>query len=95
MSKPVDKTKENLIKCKCKFCPSYGIKCKLKEMPHDILEVVEHFSDVSKAGHIDCLFCAFGKSECITEEKGCKCGECEVFKEYELDSTYYCLKDIK
>ena len=37
------------------------------------------------------MFCAFGKSKCITEEKGCVCGSCAVHAENNLDKTYYCM----
>jgi aldose sugar dehydrogenase len=36
------------------------------------------------------VFCASGKSNCKVEEKGCKCPECPVAKEFNLTKTYYC-----
>jgi len=37
-------------------------------------------------------YCALGKSECITEEKGCICPECPVTKKLDLKWGYYCTK---
>lgn len=34
------------------------------------------------------------KSKCILEEKECICGKCEVFKENNLDKSYYCTKGL-
>lgn len=47
--------------------------------------------DISNVEHAEVMFCAFGKSNCITEEKGCNCPTCVVHKENMLDKTYYCL----
>jgi hypothetical protein len=47
--------------------------------------------DISKEEHMEMMFCAFGKSKCITEEKGCNCPSCEVHKENKLDKMYYCI----
>ncbi|TFH03749.1 MAG: DUF2769 domain-containing protein [Methanosarcina sp.] len=46
---------------------------------------------ISKIEHMEGLFCSFGKSKCITEEKGCICGDCEVYKGNHLTNSYYCL----
>ncbi|UCG44471.1 MAG: DUF2769 domain-containing protein [candidate division WOR-3 bacterium] len=37
-------------------------------------------------------FCAIGKTECITEEKGCVCPECPVTKKLDLKWGYYCTR---
>jgi len=85
----VAKTKENLEKCSCMKCPSYGFICKMKAMPKNMSEMLK--KDISKTDRTELMFCAFGKSDCITEEKGCICSTCIVFKENKLDKTYYCL----
>ncbi len=38
------------------------------------------------------LYCARGKSMAPVTQKGCICGDCENFKEYGLDSYYFCVK---
>ncbi len=87
MSK-VAKTKENLLKCKCMKCPSYSFACKVKSMPSNIAALVSGFS---KAEHLEGMFCAYEKSKCIEEEKGCICPQCKVYIENGLDKNYYCL----
>ncbi len=37
-------------------------------------------------------YCAVGKSECITEEKGCICGDCPVAEKLGLKWGYYCTR---
>lgn len=86
MSK-VDKTKENLKKCLCMKCPSYNFACKVKSMPGNVILMM---SDMSDKIHAEAMFCAYEKSDCIEEEKGCLCGTCEVFKEYDLGKGYFC-----
>lgn len=90
MSK-VEKTKGNLIKCLCmKTCPSYGFACKMTSLPSNTILLV---SDMEKKLHAETMFCAYEKSTCIDEEKGCMCGSCEVFKKYGLDRGYFCITD--
>ncbi len=85
----VEKSKENLGKCLCMKCPSYTFTCKIKSMPSNAMDMMK--KDISKVDHMEALFCAFGKSKCITDEKGCMCEGCEVHKENNLSSSYYCL----
>lgn len=85
----VEKTKENLIVCKCLFCPSYGFACKVQSMPSNVLLLV---GDMDKRIHAEKLFCAYEESACITEEKGCVCPSCEVKEKYNLGKVYYCLE---
>lgn len=84
----VEKTKENILKCKCKSCPSYTFVCKLMAMPGNIILLVDNMDDDKL--HAETMFCAYEKSQCINEEKGCNCGSCEVFKKYDLNNTYFC-----
>lgn len=86
MSK-VAKTKENLKKCLCMKCPSYTFSCKVKSMPGNMILMV---SDKEKKLHAEAMFCAYEKSHCIDEEKGCNCPTCELYKEYNLGKTYFC-----
>jgi len=87
MSK-VAKTKENLKKCDCMKCPSYTFSCKVKSMPGNIILIV---GDMEEKLHAEAMFCAYEKSRCIDEEKGCICPTCELFTENNLDKTYFCL----
>lgn len=90
--KIVEKSLDNLKKCICRKCPSYTLECKIKEMPHNLWELAVHHSDLNKIDHFEGMYCAFGKSECIHEPKGCICKECELAKQYELTEEYFCTK---
>lgn len=37
------------------------------------------------------LYCAVGKSTCGLTHKGCICGACPVWAEYDLNKGYFCL----
>ncbi len=84
----VEKTKDNLKKCLCIKYPSYSFACKVKAMPKGIVEMLK--KDISDVKHMEGMFCAFGQSECITEEKGCLCITCEVHKNNNLANSYFC-----
>ena len=84
----VEKTKGNLVKCKCLFCPSYSFACKAKSTPSNVSMLV---GDMDKKEHAEKLFCAFEPSTCIEETKGCLCSSCEVEHKYDLTKHYYCL----
>ena len=75
----VEKSKENLKKCICMKCPSYTFTCKMKSMPKNMMNMMS--KDLSKVEHMEGMFCAFGESKCIKEEKGCICASCELYKE--------------
>lgn len=85
----VGKSKENLKKCICMKCPSYTFTCKMKSMPKNMMNMMS--KDLSKVEHMEGMFCAFGESKCIKEEKGCICAGCELYKENNLDKSYFCL----
>ena len=36
------------------------------------------------------LFCARGKSATRVAMQGCLCAGCEVYKQYDLEGSYYC-----
>jgi len=38
------------------------------------------------------IFCSIGMSECKQEQKGCICGDCQNFKDYDLKVGYFCIK---
>jgi len=84
----VEKTIANVKKCICMKCPSYTFTCKVKSMPTNMMALVEGMGEVE---HMEGIFCAYEQSRCIEEEKGCICGQCQVFKENGLDKMYYCL----
>lgn len=83
----VDKTTENLKKCKCIKCPSYTFMCKVKGVPANVSALVK---GVKKADHMEGMFCAFNKSKCIETEQGCICTTCAIYKENNLTKGYYC-----
>lgn len=87
----VDKTKENVKTCLCMSCPSYGFACQMKAMPKNTAVMMK--SDISQVEHMENMFCGFGKSNCIDQEKGCVCPDCQVHKKYDLKEMYYCLQD--
>ena len=84
----VAKTKENLKACQCMHCPSYTTGCKFKNMPENLVKLIEGF-DMNE--HFEGMYCAFEKSNCIKEDKGCICEECDVHKKYNLKRNDYCL----
>lgn len=84
----VARTKENLERCKCMSCPSYTLGCKLKNMPANLFKMMENLDN---AEHFEGMYCAFEKSNCIHENKGCMCSSCEIHNKYDLKREDYCL----
>jgi hypothetical protein len=87
----VARTNENLKKCQCLSCPTFSMVCKIKGFPHDLMVMLK--GDIEKTEHFEGMFCAFGNSKCIEEDKGCNCGKCLIMKENNLTGGTYCLKD--
>jgi len=87
----IERTKENLAKCLCKECPSYTFACKMMAMPGDIILLIDPMDNEKL--HAETMFCAYHKSQCINEEKGCKCPDCEVYSENDLGKTYFCTNE--
>ncbi len=85
----VARTKENLKECQCMHCPSYTTGCKIKSMPENIVNLMEGLDDTD---HFESMFCAFERSNCIHEDKGCLCSDCPIHKKYDLSKHDYCLK---
>lgn len=83
----VDKTTENARNCMCLTCPSYTKTCKIKNIPN----LTKNIIDVDETQHLEIMFCAFEKSNCIHEHKGCLCSDCPVHKKYNLNNEDYCL----
>ncbi|MBY8997301.1 MAG: DUF2769 domain-containing protein [Candidatus Thorarchaeota archaeon] len=44
----------------------------------------------TETGEINAVYCTFGKSEAIHEEKGCLCSVCAITKTMSLRWEYYC-----
>ena len=86
----VARTKENLERCKCMDCPSYTLGCKIKNMPANLYKLMGNLDETE---HFEGMFCAFEKSNCIEEGRGCLCGECEIFHKYRLNRQDFCLTD--
>jgi hypothetical protein len=36
------------------------------------------------------LYCARGKADAPVVKKGCKCAQCDVYKNYKLEILYFC-----
>ena len=85
----VEKSNENLKLCQCMHCPSYTTGCKIKNMASNLYKLMEGFED---SEHFEGMYCAFSKSDCIHEDKGCLCEDCEVHAKYNLKREDYCLK---
>jgi len=83
----VEKTINNAQECLCLSCPSYTKTCKLKNNMHTNEDVLNKQNDA----HWELLFCAFEKSNCIHENRGCMCQTCPVHKKYALNNEDYCL----
>lgn len=90
----VEKNKKNILQCRCKFCPSYSVKCLIKAMPQMTKAFIGSKKKLKQETHLENLFCAFDSSKCIKNKKGCKCPTCPVYKRNKLDSSYYCLRNI-
>lgn len=70
-------------------CPSYTLGCKIKSVPENLFKLMENLDEVE---HYESMFCAFEKSNCIEEDRGCLCDGCPVHAEYNLNREEYCLK---
>jgi len=84
----VARTKENLEHCRCMDCPSYTLGCKIKNMPGNVYKLMGELDEVD---HFEAMFCAFERSRCIEEDRGCLCSECLVHAQYDLNRDDYCL----
>lgn len=86
----VEKNKKNLLQCRCKTCPSYSLGCLIKAGPKIAKTFLSSQKSLEKETHLESLFCAFEKSDCIGNKKGCRCPDCAVYKKYGLNKAYYC-----
>ena len=86
----VARTKENLRRCRCMDCPSYTLGCKIRNMPENLFKMMDN---LDKTEHFEGMFCAFEKSHCIENGKGCLCNNCEIYHKYNLNRQDYCLSD--
>lgn len=84
----VARTKKNLEHCKCLDCPSYTLGCKIKNTPINLYKLMD---DLDKTEHFEGMYCAFEKSTCISDSKGCLCYECEIYHKYRLNKRDFCL----
>jgi Protein of unknown function (DUF2769) len=57
-------------------------------MPNIVVEILKR--DISEVEHMEEMFCAYGRSKIVTEERGCMCTSCEVHKCSNLDNSYFC-----
>ena len=56
----------------------------------DAIECHGPHQGIDKTDNLEGMYCAYEKSRCIEEEKGCVCGKCALTAEYGLDKMYYC-----
>lgn len=68
-------------------CPSYTMGCKMRNMPSILADMMK---GLDKQENFEGLYCAFKKSKCISNKKGCVCKDCSVFKENPIENLYYC-----
>jgi hypothetical protein len=59
---------------------------KMTSMPGNVILMMGNMEKIQA----EAMFCAYEKSHCIKEEKGCICATCEIFKEYNLGKQYFC-----
>jgi len=83
----VEKSMANAEACQCLKCPSYTTVCKIKNNLRSPKDVLKKENDE----HWEMMFCAFEKSNCIHENRGCICATCAVHKKYALNNEDYCL----
>jgi len=84
----VAKTVSNAVRCICVKCPSYTLGCMLRGMPVNLKALA---GGLGNAGHMEGMFCAFEKSRCINQDKGCLCFKCPLYKANGLEKKSYCL----
>ena len=70
-------------------CPSYTMGCKIKNYPANFAKML---GDLTETEHFEGMYCAFEKSHCIEEDKGCLCEECPIHAKYDLVREDYCIK---
>ncbi len=46
----------------------------------------------TETGEVNAVFCTFGKSEMINDQKGCLCSTCAITKTMSLRWDYYCTR---
>jgi len=46
----------------------------------------------TETGDVNAVFCTFGKSEMIKEQKGCLCKDCSITKTMSLRWDSYCIR---
>lgn len=84
----VERTVANALRCMCVRCPSYTFKCILRGLPDNLAALA---GGLDQAEHMEGMFCAFEKSSCVSEDRGCICHKCELYKANNLDKKSYCL----
>jgi Protein of unknown function (DUF2769) len=80
----VPDTPENMARCLCGGCPTYpgeGRATGFGRVP-----MLGCPTDPGEGG----FFCAKGKSAKEITRKGCLCGDCQNFKDFDLTDGYFC-----
>lgn len=95
----VEYNQDNAQKCQCGVCPVQtqsecvkNLMMKMKQMKAQMEQTPENKMPEPK--DMPGLYCAIGKAYCqdLDPTKGCVCPTCDVWKENNLKSKYYCQK---
>jgi hypothetical protein len=89
----VEFSTQNLTMCLCPGCPVQGAsncawgRIQQAQIPQDI-------SQVSDPKTLVRLYCSIGKTDCgdFDGDQNCICPNCQVWKNNELASRYFCLR---
>lgn len=91
----VDYNKKNLERCLCVKCPVQMESLCAYEGKLSIVTLLKNLKETDlmpDPNLIAGLYCSIGKSKCgdLNTEQQCQCNRCPVFKEYSLQTGYYC-----
>ena len=94
----VSYTVENIMKCRCPYCPvqkdSSCVKGKLDNLTKELESAQE--GEVPEPQNVPGVYCSTGKATCqdLNPDQQCICYTCAVWKEYNLGdgtpSMYFC-----
>jgi len=96
----VSYTVENIMKCRCPYCPvqadSVCVKGKLDNLMKELESTQE--GKVPQSQDVPGLYCSTGKATCqdLNPKKQCICNTCAIWVENHLQNVdpvmYFCLK---
>jgi hypothetical protein len=91
----VEYIKENLERCMCKSCPVQMNSGCANERKLNMLDMLANMKEgdlMPEPSHIAAIYCSIGMASCadIDTDQMCQCPKCQVFKENNLSTSYYC-----